>query len=366
MSKEKIRVGVIGLTPGYHWAAISHIPALIHLNEIYSIVGVANRTAESSANAASAFGIPNAFSNVNDLINCQDIDLVVVTVKVPHHKELVSAALNAGKHVYCEWPLGVELNEARELSALAERKNLVAVVGTQARVSIETEYLRELLAGGYVGRVVSTTIIGSGGHWSSETTSDYKYLFDKFNGATMQSIPMAHTLAAMREVLGEFKNLSARFVRNVDSVRVVDEGGSILSTTPNQIMIHGELAGGAAASIHYRGGSSRGTNFLWEINGEEGDIQITANSGHFQFEKLVIQGARGTNRTLAPLVPPRDQYNGWPEDPTVRNVARIYRRLADDINNGSNSAPAFRDAVILHELVEKIERSAEYLNSVNV
>ncbi|MEH0873702.1 hypothetical protein QM999_02985 [Pectobacterium cacticida] len=105
---------------------------------------------------------------------------------------------------------------------------------------------------------------------------------------------------------------------------------------------------------------------MWEINGEEGDIQITANSGHFQFEKLVIQGARGTNRTLAPLVPPRDQYNGWPEDPTVRNVARIYRRLADDINSGSNSAPAFRDAVILHELVEKIERSAEYLNSVNV
>ncbi|HCM9621403.1 TPA: hypothetical protein N5N89_003803 [Enterobacter cloacae subsp. cloacae] len=68
MSKEKICVGIIGLTPGYHWAAISHIPALMHLNNIYSMVGVANRTAESSANTASAFGIPNAFSNAYDLI----------------------------------------------------------------------------------------------------------------------------------------------------------------------------------------------------------------------------------------------------------------------------------------------------------
>ena len=45
-----------------------------------------------------------------------EVDLVVVTVKVPHHRELVPSALEAGKHVYCEWPLGNGLAEARKLA----------------------------------------------------------------------------------------------------------------------------------------------------------------------------------------------------------------------------------------------------------
>jgi len=47
-------------------------------------------------------------------------------------------------------------------------------------------------------------------------------------------------------------------------------------------MVIGTLKSGAAISIHYRGGMSKGTNFLWEINGTEGDIQVTGNIGHGQ------------------------------------------------------------------------------------
>ena len=45
----------------------------------------------------------------------------------------------------------------------------------------------------------------------------------------------------------------------------------------DQILVIGQLESGAAASVHYRGGLSRGTNLLWEINGTEGDIQVTAD-----------------------------------------------------------------------------------------
>lgn len=63
--------------------------------------------------------------------------MVAVTVKVPYHFELVSLALNAGKHVYCEWSLGNGPEEARKRAALAEEKGVVAVAGTQARAAHE-------------------------------------------------------------------------------------------------------------------------------------------------------------------------------------------------------------------------------------
>lgn len=135
MTDKPIRVGFIGLNPGIHWAATGHIPALKALQDQFVVARVANTSLASAKNAANAFGLPHAFENAQALVNSPEIDLVVVTVKVPHHRELVTAALNAGKHVYCEWPLGNGLAEAQELADLADAKGVVAAVGTQMRVA---------------------------------------------------------------------------------------------------------------------------------------------------------------------------------------------------------------------------------------
>lgn len=155
MADTPIRVGFIGLNPGIHWAATAHIPALKALQDDYVVVGVANTRLASAQNAADAFGLPHAFENAQALVDSPEVDLVVVTVKVPHHHELVTAALNAGKHVYCEWPLGNGLAEARELADLAEARGVVAAIGTQMRVAPEIAYLRQLIADGHVGEVLS-------------------------------------------------------------------------------------------------------------------------------------------------------------------------------------------------------------------
>ena len=65
--------------------------------------------------------------------------------------------------------------------------------------------------------------------------------------------------------------------------------------TDDQVCVAGLLEGGAAFSIHYRGGVSRGTNLLWEINGTEGDLQLSAGnrpSGRDQSGKLTKPDAR--------------------------------------------------------------------------
>jgi len=360
MPDTPIRIGFIGVNPDSHWAATAHLPAIKSLGDRFEIIGVANSSPESSRRTAEALGLSHAYANPTELVNSPEIDLVVVTVKVPHHFKLVSQALEAGKHVYCEWPLGNGLEEARYLAELAEKKGVVAVAGTQARAAVEVEYLAQLISDGYVGEVLSTSLIGSGGNWANETSADLAYLFDAKNGASMQAIPLAHTLAAVKDALGPFANLSAQFVSRYKHVKVTETGESLPKSTPDQIMVHGTMASGAALSVHYRGGQSRGTNLLWEINGTEGDLQITGDSGHAQMTQLHIMGAQGGDSELKPLMPHKDAYNGWPENAMVRNVARMYARMADDIENGTRLAPSFADAVSLHALIDSIEHSAAH------
>ena len=102
---SKLGVGIIGVNPAWGWAATAHIPALRALPN-YEIRALSARSAESARAAGEAFGISAVFSDHEQLVIQPDIDVVAVTVKVPHHRQLVTAALAAGKAVYCEWPLG--------------------------------------------------------------------------------------------------------------------------------------------------------------------------------------------------------------------------------------------------------------------
>src|SRR5438034_4746566 len=105
MTGTTLGVGIIGVSPARGWAATAHIPALRALPN-YEIRAITAHSAGSARAAGEAFEVSAAFSDHEQLLRQPDIDVVAVTVKVPHHRELVFAALAAGKAVYCEWPLG--------------------------------------------------------------------------------------------------------------------------------------------------------------------------------------------------------------------------------------------------------------------
>src|SRR6266480_3215461 len=159
MPESTLGVGIIGVNPDRGWAATAHIPALRALPN-YEIRALSAHSAESARAAGEAFGVSVVFSDHEQLVIQPDIDLVAVTVKVPHHRELASAALAAGKAVYCEWPLGRDLDDARAMATLAAERGVRTVVGLQARQAPAIEFVQELLGDGYVGEVLSTTMIG--------------------------------------------------------------------------------------------------------------------------------------------------------------------------------------------------------------
>src|SRR5262249_40379488 len=99
-----LRAGIVGLNPHRGWGSMAHLPALRALPE-FEVVAVCTSRQETASEAARHFGIPLAFADPAAMARHPNVDLVVVCVRVPEHDTLVQAALDAGKHVYCEWPL---------------------------------------------------------------------------------------------------------------------------------------------------------------------------------------------------------------------------------------------------------------------
>jgi predicted dehydrogenase len=354
----KIGVGIIGASPHRGWALTAHVPALKSLPG-YEIRAVSTTRRESAEAAARAFGAEQWFDNHQELVSSPKVDLVVVTVKVPHHFELVTAAIAAGKSVYCEWPLGNGLAEAVELSERARKSGVRGAVGLQARSAPLVNNVRDLVRDGYVGEVLSTTLIGSVRGWGPETDQSSSYLVDARNGATLLTIPFGHTVDALCYCLGEFTELTATTATRRPIVRLSGTDETIPMTAADQVAVTAVVEGGAVASLHYRGGLSRRTGLLWEINGTEGDLRLTAPTGHAQLTQLSLFGGRDDDRTLQPLTV-SDSYRHVPGDlpvPAV-NVAEAYVRLENDLRDGTNSCPTFDDAVQLHRLLAAIEETA--------
>jgi predicted dehydrogenase len=360
MPEAPLGVGIIGVSPMRGWAATAHIPALRALPN-YELRALSGHSAPSARAAGDAFGVSAVFSDHEQLVNQPDIDVVAVTVKVPHHRQLVDAALAAGKAVYCEWPLGRDLDDAKAMALLAAEQGVRTVVGLQGRQAPAIEFVRELLADGYVGEVLSTTMVGLSvpGDVVSRPNA---YMLDNTNGANVLTISVGHSLDLLNDVLGEFADLSAVSDLRRPHITIEETRQQLVKTAPDQIAVIGTLTSGATASIHIREAVAGGTGFLWEINGTDGTLRITADAAQPQIFPLTVAGGRGRDEP-AQLPVPAAMTQRWPTLTSLQgtpayNVARTYAAFAADIANGTHTVPDFTDAVRGHEVITAIEKSA--------
>src|SRR5436189_736127 len=302
MPESTLGVGIIGVSPVRGWAATAHIPALRALPN-YEIRALSAHSVESARAAGEVFGVSAVFSDHEELVTRPDIDVVAVTVKAPQHRELVSAALAAGKAVYCEWPLGRDLDEGRAMAALAAEQGVRTVVGLQGRQAPEIQFVQELLGDGYVGEVLSTTMVRLSvpGDVVGQPNA---YMLDETNGANALTIAVGHSLDTLNHVLGEFADLSAVSDLRRPLITIEETGEQIVKTAPDQIALIGTLTSGVTASIHVREAVAGGIGFVWEINGTDGTLRITADAAQPQIFPLTVTGAKGDNEP-AELPAPR-------------------------------------------------------------
>ena len=356
----KIGVGLIGANPDRGWALDAHIPALA-TSDTFELVAVSTSSEDSARRAGDKFGVP-AFANAADLANHPAVDLVVVSVRIPLHRELVGAAIAAGKMVLCEWSLGAGLEETVALAEAAERAGVRGFVGLQARAAPAYRHVRNLLDTGFVGEVLSSTIVASGGNWGPWVQPENAYILDARSEAGMLVIPFGHTMEGVCYCLGEVEHLSAELATRRKTSIEAGTDRIVPITVPDQIAVAMKLHSGAVLSAHFRGGMSAGLNFHWEINGTEGDIVVTGPYGLTEMCELSVSGAK-TGGVLAALpTPPEFMWApgslGTPANPAY-NVAQAYGLLAQDLADGGSRMPTFADAVRRSRMIAAVETAAK-------
>jgi predicted dehydrogenase len=154
-----------------------------------------------------------------------------------------------------------------------------------------------LVADGYVGRVLTATMIGCAPNWGA--TIDRAYQAERANGANLLTITGGHQIDALCYCLGEFRELSAFAVNQRDRIGVESTGEEVPKNVPDQLVVSGIVGDGAVVSFQIRGGMTRGTAFLFEIHGDKGDLTLTATTrDSMQRQELTVRGAQGGAKDL--------------------------------------------------------------------
>lgn len=352
-----LRVGLIGA--GGRWGPRAHVPALqgVPETELYAMCTAHAETAQA---AADKFGVECAYGSDNALNADARVEAVVVAVRVPAHYTLSKNAIEAGKHVFCEWPLGANTKEAEELAALARRKNVRTMVGLQRRASPAYLYMRELVQEGYVGQVLSVnmTLMNSG---VLTRTSDRTWQREVTLGANTLTITFAHVLDAMCMVVGELTELSALVSTQVPQWFETDTKKYVDVTSPDNVMIQGRLENGAVVNAYCGVHPYHGSGHRLEIYGKDGTLAMIGGGEGGEERRRRVMGGHKDDKALQELPVP-ERFTWVPE--FLRNgpayeVGQMWVKFAEGIRSGAAIEADFDHAVRRHRTLDAIVRASQ-------
>ena len=144
---SKIGVGVIG-TGRIGKLHIQHLSQNIPDAELIAICSLDTETAQT---LAEQFNIPKVTSDYFTLLDDSQIDSVIVASSTDTHVEICQAAAEAGKHIFCEKPIALDLKQVDETLAIVEKAGVKFQVGFNRRFDVNFRQVREAVASGEIG-----------------------------------------------------------------------------------------------------------------------------------------------------------------------------------------------------------------------
>ncbi|GLY15801.1 oxidoreductase [Kineosporia sp. NBRC 101677] len=342
---KAFRVGIIGADTRASWAQLSHVPAVKSLADTH-LAAVATRNEASAREAAEAFGADRWYADPLEMIASDEIDIVTVAVRVPAHRALVEAALKAGKAVYCEAPLGVDLAEAQYLQAAG--KDAVTAIGLQGRLNPSVRRAAQLVADGAIGRPVSARVVSTSGAFGPVTASGYLYFEQASSGANLLTITAGHTLDLMESVLGEVSELQAHTPTLFPNPQVFDTQQSTTREVPDHADILGTAGSGTAFNVSVIGGAA--------VEDAEFDFTVRGTEGWLRLRGGTMFGVQGGDLTLTSSA----EFDA-PEAPALQgpalNVSQVYTCITTDLRTGSRTTPDFALATHNAALIAAVAES---------
>ncbi|MDR5781320.1 Gfo/Idh/MocA family oxidoreductase [Caballeronia sp. LZ065] len=354
--KAPLRVGVIGVG---NWARHGHLRVLDLLPQ-YALQAVYSHRREAAEAAAREYRIGRVARSIDELLHSDDIDLVVVLNTAPQHVETVKRVIEAGKNVYCEWPLTTTLAQSEELLRLASERGVRHVVGLQRRLAPHNRYVRDLVRDGFVGELRSVRMHVSMNYFQAMRSGALQWTVPPENFSSVVSIYGGHFLDMLFAAAGWPVSIAALTPNQFPMVTIKETGALMPTSTPDQLVLAGMLGGAAVLSVHIEGGKRNGSGVQIDITGTEGDLRVTNVSAFGDAgDDYEIHGAHGDKEPLIRLAVP-ERYHRVPASSlpsSVLELAELYWAYAHDVEQGTRTAPSFADAVRMHRLIDDAQAS---------
>ena len=358
MTPERLGVAILGVG-GVSLA--NHIPGLLLCPGV-EIAALADPSPEAVARGAALAPAAAKFTDPAAALGAPGVDAVVVATPNINHRELVTAAVRAGKHVMCEKPLALSLGDASEMHAAAVGAGVRHMTAFTYRFVPAMRYLKHLVDDGFVGRVL---------HLRAKRLQDW----DKrglgwrqraaFAGTGELGDMLAHRLDFGHLLVGPITQVMARLKQ------VHAERGGQPSDVEDWVGCLAEFETGAtgvfesAKTAAGRGDGATGQDFC-EVNGTEGSLIYELGDPHHvkrarrggAFERVAIP-----REHLTPAGSPRDPDRGDPVQ-TFRYDQAF--EFVSAIREGRDCRPSFKDGVQVQAVIEAMVTSDRERREIDV
>lgn len=360
MSDAPVRIGVIGTS---WWADAMYLPALAG-HPGARVTAVCGRREEPARAMAERWSIPAWYTDPDRMLAEAELDAVIVATANDTHHPLTLAALAAGLHVLVEKPVALDAGQAAEMAAAAEAAGAVTLVPFTYRYMPMLQWLRRLIADGYVGRPrqVSLRYFTSYG-----MEGEYLWRFDRtFAGAGIIGDLGSHLVHLARWLLDDEETsvsaVSTRFV----------ERGPRPDGTPYE-----PLEDSAVLTVRYRSGALgvlQTSAACWEGSCEFGQLQefdVHGDQGtlHARCDWEDVQEVRGSRlgEPVPRVLPIPDELWGdlrrGPVSDTYRDVFRttsaMTRGWVDAVAAGRPIQPDLAEGLAVQRVLDAAVASAE-------
>lgn len=343
-----VRVGIIGTG----WADRVLIPAFQAGGLEVSVV--ASRDADRARAVAARHGIEHATGTWRELLD-MDLDLIAVTSPPAFQLEQATAVLEAGLHLVCEKPLGLDATQAKRLVDIAaERPQQLALVNHELRFTPAHRKARELIRSGAIGRpVLFTARVATSA--CIDPTRAWSWWSDAEQGGGMLQAHGSHAFDSVAWITGEVPVLHGASLGCIYAT-LRDREGIVRDVTADDIASVTFRVGGAVGTVLVHGGALDDAIDLFTIRGTEGSVVIDRSL-------KLYYGKRGgplkEYRTSLPTtVPYRFRASGF-EAGSVMTAEALRRRFDDGDDDALAEAAGLRAGMVVRELLDEARRQHE-------
>lgn len=345
----ELGVGIIGANPDSGWAFTAHVPAIAATPGL-RVSAVATTRRESARRAADLVGGAEWFTDPAALASSDAVDLILISVRVPRHRELIMASLPAGKPLLSEWPLGASTAEAEQITQATHAAGVRGIVALQGRYDPVIIEARNLIAAGALGEPQALSVRSSRTA-SAVFPSQLIYTLDVTNAAGTLEVHGGHLLDLLGHLIPDLAVIDGTTSLVRSAYRDAESNEPVTATSPDVLTATLRIGQAGIGSLTAWDGDPAATTVI-VVQGLEGRLELqTVDPGVEHLRQPQMAPFRGTlitadgARDLTPVA------NELPV--AAHNPAALYRQVAEDLANGTGTAPTFEQALALHRTLDR-------------